>query len=213
MISFVFVACATKHPGTIAKINTSDSDQSIKLVVSAKVIRDYSDPYNSYIDLAFENKSGHWLRVDEVELDFTNSGDVPHNVIIGQDLYAWAESFEEKKKIENHNTALAINSLILAGAILSHSKNANTQALGASALAGGVGWDATRTFMKNLNYAERSKSVPEKHIYRAFTVPAAGLIRRWFIVNTPTDQIVKNFNMKILTVDGKTLNYTVPIKL
>lgn len=206
------LACATKHPGVLATQTTPDAEN--KLIVSANVLKDYSDPYNVFIDVAFENESGKWLRIDEIELDFTNSANLAHNIIIGQDLYAWAESFEEKRKIDNHNTALAINSLILGGAILAGTgRDSNTMKAGSVAVLGGFGWDATRAYVGSLNKAQRSQSVPEKHVYRPFTVPAAGLIRRWFIVNTPSDKIVSSFTMKIKTVDGKVLNYYVPIKL
>ena len=211
LVMHLLVACATKHPGSIATPINPDPEN--KLIVSAKVAKDYSDPYNVFIDVAFENNAANWLRIDEIELEFSNSDNLAHNIIIGQDLYSWAESFEEKKKVDDHNTALAINSLILGGAILAGTSRSSTpQAVGAVAMIGGLGWDATRSYMNKLNKAQRSLSVPEKHIYRPFTVPAAGLIRRWFIVNTPSDRIVKSFNMKISTVDGKVLNYEVPIK-
>lgn len=212
LVSYLFVACATKHPGVMATPVTPDPEN--KLIVSANVLKDYSDPYNVFIDVAFENNSGKWLHVDEVELDFSNDKDLAHNIIIGQDLYAWAESFEEKKKIEDHNTALAVNSLVLGGAIISATgRSSTTNSVGSAAMIGGAAWDATRSFTGQLNKAQRSKSVPEKHVYRPFTVPAAGLIRRWFIVNTTTDQIVKSFKMKVHTVEGKVLVYNVPIKL
>ncbi len=211
LVTYLLVACATKHPGSMAKSLNPDPEN--KLIVSAKVAKDYSDPYNIFIDVAFENDSAKWLRIDEIELEFPNSNNLAHNIIIGQDLYAWAESFEEKKKVDNHNTALAINSLILGGAILAgSSRNSSAQTAGTAAIIGGLGWDATRNFVGKLNKAQRSLSVPEKHVYRPFTVPAAGLIRRWFIVNTPSDKIVKSFQMTIRTVDGKVLTYQVPIK-
>lgn len=215
--ALLFVACATTHSGRIAKPVTQPED--VDLEISVKLNGDYSDATNFYYDVTIENKGGSYLRIDQVELDFENADKAPHNVVVGQDLVAWAESYAIRKEKENYNGDLGTAALVLtgaaimlAGAATGRSEQSRALVEGGALLAGaGVGWEAYRKIKSSKDKVMNAKWVPESHLYSPVTVPSSGFAQRWILVNLPKKKIANRALLKIRTVEGQEAVYEVPL--
>ncbi len=215
--ALLFVACATTHSGRSAKPITQPED--VELDISVKLNSAYSDATNFYYDVTIENKGGSYLRIDQVELDFENTEKAPHNVVVGQDLVAWAESYAIRKEKENYNGDLGTAALVLTGAALliagaATGRSDQSRALveGGSLLAGaGIGWDAYRKIKSSKDRVMSAKWVPESHLYGPVTVPSSGFAQRWILINLPKKKIANRALLKIRTVEGQEAVYEVPL--
>ncbi|MFN7727969.1 MAG: hypothetical protein ACK5P7_02305 [Bdellovibrio sp.] len=209
----LLAGCATTHPG--AKGRQIDGT-SQNLEVSANPVTEYSDKSNVFIDFTFENKGTRWLRIDQVKVEFPNQSKAAHNVIVGEDLKIWAESYKNKRKLNRHNSDLGMAALILTGAGIaisgSRSNNGGFESLGLATMGAGAGWRATRDVRDSQRQAQTSEIIPENYVLAPITVPSQGFLRRWVLVNIPTEYIAKHVILTLTTVEGDVLKYEIPIQ-
>ena len=117
IITFVFlVGCASTHPGRKATEISRLNDLSLS--ISSVHNQEFSDPTNIFLDLVIENNSSSWIHIDRIDVDFPGAGNSPHNIIVGDDLGAWAQSYAIRKKQKEANANLGVAGLILAGTIM-----------------------------------------------------------------------------------------------
>lgn len=204
--------CASTHPGQIGKQVAGPQKD---LQVSADPIAEYSDSTNVVLDFTLENKGTRWLRIDQVQLEFPNESNVVHNIIVGDDLKIWAESYANKRKRDNYNKDLGIAGLVLTGvtvAILGNrSSDVGYSSAGlAVASAGGV-WGSQKTVRDRQLKAQTSEVVPENYVLAPMTIPSQGFLRRWVLVNIPDKLIAKNAILILKTIEGDVLRYEIPI--
>ncbi len=210
-----FTACASTHPGVMGKTVSSTND--LHLVFSGEWNKDNSDDTNIFIDVTMENRSGIWAHIDQIDVEFPNEGNVAHNVIVGTDLKAWADSASIREKKSNHNIEMGIASLLAAGAILmvaavasggkgggSSSAAQGLATAGMAAYGVGVTAGTVRAVKMELKRVERGFTVPESHIYAPVTIPSNGFAQRWVLVNIPAGvkNAAKMMRVKIHTVEG-----------
>lgn len=216
--SFFFVSCATTHPGIRSK--TISTTPNLDLEISADWNADYSDDSNMFLDFTLENKSTSWVHIDQIDVEFPNNDNVTHNIIVGNDLQAWAESYAIRKKREQHNAQLGIAGLILAGTVLmvaavagtdSGSTNNGMLAAGATAYAAGVTTGVSQKMKESRNAAQRGKVVPETHFLAPMTIPSAGFAQRWMIVNLPQKRVANYIRIRVHTAEGEEGVYEVPL--
>lgn len=206
-------ACASVHKARTAVPNEANG---LPLKITAQEITEYTDEYHTMIDITFENTGDRWLHVDETAVDFTNKSNVEHNIIVGKDLIAWAESYRIKESVKNYNDSLGIAAAILGGVIIAAAAGRSGSpagvAAGASLAVGAATMHDVKSLKRSKLEAETSSLVPEGHIYRDFGIPPKGYARRWLLVNTPQKMIAKKFALTLNTVELGGGGYTVPLK-
>jgi len=220
--SLFFISCASTHPGVIGK--SIQASPNLNLQISAQWNRDYSDDSNIFVDFTFQNLSGTWAHIDQVDVDFPNDSNTTHNMIVGNDLKAWADSFTIRKRKEDHNFSMGVAGLIATGAILmvaaaasggrSGSSSSNGLAIaGASAYTLGTGAAVVRGVSDKVKSAERGFTVPESHILAPVTIPSSGFAQRWLIVNIPAGVKAgaKMMRLRIRTVEGGEGIFEIPL--
>jgi hypothetical protein len=210
-----FVACATKHPGRQASEVSRLND--LALNISSVHNEEYSDPTNIFLDLVIENTSNSWIHIDRVDVDFPGAGNAPHNIIVGKDLEAWAQSFAIRKKQKEANASLGIAGLILAGTVMmvaaiggKDSVNSGLASLGAATTLGGAGLGVHKNLQSKKDVAERADVVPETHLFAPVTIPSNGVSQRWILINTPAKIMAQNMRVRIHTVEGGEAVFDVP---
>lgn len=209
----LLAACASKEPGLTAAPRAGNP---LPLKITAVAVDEYSDEFNSVVSLTFQNTGERWIHVDEVGLDFANESSIQQNVILGEDLKAWAESYKIRKQVENFNDSLGITAAILGGTLVAivsgKSGDTKTAAVGGAVATGASGYQAIKFFRTNRQIAEVGEIVPDGHVYRSFSIPPKGYARRWFLLNTPQKLIVKKFAMNVHSVELGEGGYEVPLK-
>jgi len=121
--------------------------------------------------------------------------------------------FQKKKAKEDHNTAMALSGLMLAGAVLTLASGNSDAAkvVGATAYAAGATGTIVYAINEELRKVESSKLVPKSHLHSNFSVPAGMFVRKWILVNVPGDLWATTAYLTVNTVDGQTEKYKVPI--
>jgi hypothetical protein len=216
IITFVFlVGCASTHPGRKATEISRLNDLSLS--ISSVHNQEYSDPTNIFLDLVIENNSSSWIHIDRIDVDFPGAGNAPHNIIVGDDLGAWAQSYAVRKKQKETNANLGVAGLILAGTIMmvaaiggKDGVNSGLATLGAGTTLGGAGLAAHKDLKDKKTAAEKANAVPETHLFAPVTIPSNGVSQRWILVNTPAKIIATHMRVRIHTVEGGEAVYDVP---
>lgn len=208
-----FTACASTHPGYKGK--AANTASSAEIIVSANRVGAYSDPTNAFYGLVIENKSSEWLKISNVEVSFPNNEDVPHQILTGNEINAWAKSYAIKARRESHNANLGVAGLILGGLVLmvaaagGGSGAGDLAKVGAGASMAGVGVEAGREVAVSKRTAENSEMVPENYIFTGVEIPSSGLAEKWLIVHLPQKRIAKKMSVRLHTHAG-IYEYLVP---
>ncbi|WP_347356549.1 hypothetical protein [Bdellovibrio sp.] len=216
LIPFLLLsACASKDltikGEQIPALDPADRANPYKMDVSAEIINEYSDDYNLLLQINFRSRDGKWVRVDNAEFDLSNSDNEPFNIIVGKDLVTWAEAKAEERRMDRHNTGVAVGltaatggALIVAG-VLSNS-DALTAA-GTAAYTGAVAYSAIDGIKGAKAHAQGVAQVPETHLYSPFAIPSMSLAKRWVLINVPSGRISKVANLRLKTIEGQNLEY------
>jgi hypothetical protein len=218
--AFFFTACASTHPGVVGK--TVNSSPDLHLVVSADWNKANSDESNLFLDITVENKSGIWAHIDMVDVEFPTEENITHNVIVGNDLKAWADSTAIRQRKSEYNTSMGIAGLMAAGAILmvaaaaSGRGSSNAKGLataGVVAYGAGAAAGVVRAVKGDLNRVERGFTVPESHLYAPITIPSNGFAQRWILINVPAGikKAAAYMRLKIHTVEGGDSMIDIPL--
>src|SRR5688572_22677081 len=124
-LAFTFVAlsgCASIQNDAIA-IPVNDQGKLLPgraapsgLVISGGELVDYSSDYFGLLELTFENKSSHWLRVRRMHLDF---GSPAKNKAVslpwGGDIDSWYSATVRRNDIRDTNRVTALAALLALG--------------------------------------------------------------------------------------------------
>jgi hypothetical protein len=209
-------SCATTHPGKLA--TTVEASGDLNLKISSQLNKDFSDDSNQFFDLTFENLGGNWVHIDQVDVEFPQIEGAPHNIIVGDDLKAWAESYAIRKRKQDHNAELGIAGLILGGTALmvaaiagSNGGNVNTGLLTTGAVAYGAGaiTGVARDISKLQKEVNRGVTVPESHLLATSTIPSHGFLQRWILINVPKKLVAKTMRIRIHTLEGEEGTYLI----
>lgn len=211
LLALFLSACASVHPGNHAKIMSGNPD----LEVSIEKNLDYSDPTNQFYTVTIENKGTEWLRVDEVDLDFSNTENVEHRMVVGPDLKAWIDSTAVRMQVKEQNDHMLDQIVGISGAVVMVASAAKGDRsgllLGGATTAGAAAHETFRQERQMLQAAESARMVPESHLYAPFTVPSGGFRRAWFVVHTPQKRVTAWGRLKLKTVEGKDSEAKLPL--
>ena len=162
------------------------------LKISAGEIDSMSSTYFGEIEFTFENPTPHWIRIEQVQLDFggeRNNKDV--YVPWGNQLENWLESTRQRNLIREANTQTALTLLAMGGGIVSAGAFHGS---GGARVAGGlVALTATAALVgkEMQDRKEAAENVPvfaQSHLLGgAIDVPPGLFVKRWIVLNTPAD--------------------------
>ena len=162
------------------------------LRISAGEVDSMSSTYFGEIEFTFENPTPHWIRIEQVKLDFgseRNNNDV--YVPWGNQLENWFDSTRQCNVIREANTETALSLLAIGGAIVS--AGAGRGSGGLRAAGGLVALSATaalvgKEIQDRKDAAENVPVFAQSHLFGgAIDVPPGLFVKRWIVVNTPAD--------------------------
>jgi hypothetical protein len=201
--------CASIHSGKVAE------DPKNNVRVSAAREGEFSDANHVFVAFTMENKGKDVLRVVATDLEFDESLAPPVNVLVGNDLVAWAEANEAEQKRRQQNQAVGQLAMILGGAALGvGGRLANSKALalvGATSMTAGLGWSVATTISHSGATARSPQKVPDTHVYRPFSVPVGLYVRRWAVIQKDPKESVKKVLLKVKFEDGTEQGYALDI--
>lgn len=206
MFSLLFLsACASTHPGLEAQVLKSDT--SITLSAQSVDVRE-NDAFQ-LIEVTLENVSDGWVRIEKADVIINPNITDKVSVVVGDDLKSWANAMKFRLNKEQHNAALGQIALVAAGSVAaaaSGNSNSNTAdtaaAVGAAAVLGGYAWATVDTIKAVYRNVEGVDSTPENHLYAKMSIPPKMFIRRWVLLNKPSNGYVNKVIIKVKTVEG-----------
>lgn len=206
--------CATIHEGQMGKIR--DGDQISGMKISAQ---ETSDPRNSPFSLftvTIENESDDWMRIDSIEADFDAEMAKTHSVVLGDDLTSWAEANAEMQRLKDYNKEWMKTGLFSAGLVAAlvsaHNGSTAGTVAGTGVVAGVSGYSVGQRIIRNHHKIIHANTIPEKHLYRPFSVPGKLFVRRWLLINKPSGHALTALALTIKTIDGKVSRVNLPLQ-
>ncbi len=208
-LSAFALSCASTHPGFEG---SAVSATQIPIKVSAQTIdNNPKDPFQ-LIEVTFENTSEEWLRINQSQVVINNPAKSRVSVVLGQDLVDWAQAIEIRKKKEEHNKKLLQTGLLVGGAILAGVySDSPLGTTGAGVVVATSIWAISDDIIKNIRNAESVNKIPDTHLNRSTMIPGENFIRRWVLLNRPTNTYISRLFIQIKTVDGAKGTYEIKL--
>lgn len=210
-LAAALTGCATVHEGHKAKVATGDSIPGLE--ISAQETSGGEGGAFALYTVTFENLSDQWVRIDTVEVEMSPEMAKTHSVVVGDDLVAWAEANEDKQRLEKYNTDWIKTGLYSVGivAALAGGKNSVARPAGLALLGGTALYDVGSKVVDKRNSIIAGKTVPSKHLYAPFAVPGKLFLRRWVLINKPSNSELSNLALAVKTVDGRTSHVSIAL--
>lgn len=207
------ISCASVHPGNKAK---SLSPQApLPIVVSADMVESGEEKAFQLLDITIENKSDTWFRVKSSKVVIENPVESRLSVVVGADLKEWGKAKTLKNKMDAHNTQMAMGGVALAGTAVAlaglKDGNADLVKAGSTAILASEVWAVSEVVSQSLRNAEGAEAVPENHLYHPFSVPGKMFVRKWVLLNKPSDQVLKKLVLEIESIDNEKGTYEVTL--
>lgn len=213
LIPYLLVGCA--HKTLELQGEQVASSDNTKILASASIIEEFSDPYNVLVQFNLESKDGNWVRVDSVDLDMRNKDNAPYNVIVGNDLKTWQTAKLEEYKIRSHNRSMTSAGLgalgLLAAGVGGATGNDSLATAGALLYTGVLINDVYEVFQTAKGLAQGVALVPENYILAPMTIPSMSLVKKWVLINFPDGRMATHVTLKLKTIEGETLAFRVPL--
>ncbi len=215
MIALVnlFIGCATTHPGNEGK--STAKEPIIPLKISAQTIDDARGESFQLIELTLENTSENWLRIARSQIVISNPAESKLSVVLGKDLRDWAQAMELRLKKDEHNRQLLQVGLVTAGAAAvvagTHNNDSSVATVGMATLVGTSAWAVTDVIRQSYRTAQQVDKIPENHLYQAFSVPGKMFLRRWILLNKPSNSLVTTLVIALETVEGEKEHYEIKL--
>lgn len=212
-LPILLISCATTHPGNEGK--SLEKESHLPLKVSAQTIENAKGESFQLIEVTLENTSENWLKVNRSQIVIDNPAESKLSVVVGKDLRDWAQAMELRLQKDEHNKKLLQLGLVTAGAVAAvagaKSNNAALGTVGTVTFLGTYAWAVTDVIRQSYKAAEQSEKVPENHIYQPFSVPGKMFLRRWVLLNKPSQNLVNNLVIELETIEGKKDSYEIKL--
>jgi hypothetical protein len=132
-----------------------------------------------------ENTSRSWQDLKVRSVRFPDQADV--KIVTADDMQALAEAMMVKKSRENHNAAMALSGLILAGAVVAVGST-NSAKAGEAVMLGGVTVAGARDVRKAYETAQYGPAAYSRdHLLSgSMRVPSELSLRRQIVIDHPT---------------------------
>lgn len=221
-------SCASVHNGNYANVETgsgsnqkSTGKQSASgLLLSGQEVKSMASQHITQIDFTFENKTGKWIHIKSVKLNFgSQEANEAISIPVGADLDAWILAIKQNQAIKDHNFALAMASIGAVGAGLA-STSGNSQGqknVGLFALAGASAALTVNSVRNQLSGLELAKIVPDTHILSSnFVVPPKLHTKKWVAIYTENPYelpYIDSITLEITTADNKIEKLKLPFRI
>ena len=203
----ILTACATTHPGNEGR--SVAPNPSLPIKISAQTIGNPVGEAFQLVEITYENLSDNWFRLNHSQVVIDDVTANKLSVVVGKDLVDWAQAMHFRLQKDQYNEQMAQAALITAGAIASSGKNSNN--VGATLLVGGTAWAVADTMQFSYSQATQTAKIPENHIGRPFSIPGKMFMRKWVLLNKPTQSAINKLVVELETVEGKKGLYEVAL--
>ncbi len=228
-VSMLFLSsCASVHNGNYANVETgigtnqkSTGKQSASgLLLSGQEVKSMASRHITQIDFTFENKTGKWIHIKSVKLNFgSQEANEAISIPVGADLDAWIVAIKQNQAIKDYNFNLAMASIGAVGAgIAATSGNSQSQKnIGNFALAGASAALTVNSVRNQLNSLELAKVVPDNHILSSnFVVPPKMHTKKWVAIYSENPYelpYIDSITLEITTADNKIEKLKLPFRI
>jgi hypothetical protein len=212
ILSIIFLTgCASYQEGNSAYVIKGNHPKNTP--ITAYIDYDFSTEYYTLLQFSFGNYNPDWQRIERATLDFNNKDlNKKAKFVIGADLTAWAESIKHKRAVDQHNRAVLLGSLAIAGAaVTATGKNSSTQLTGAAIYASSLGAMGFNTFMDSKSDLNRSKLVPPGHLYQSFAIPAGLVTKKWDLLEMKQENIPNDIYLNVTYKNKDQVRYKMRI--
>jgi hypothetical protein len=150
------------------------------LVVHGRELTSLSSPDFGVLQFTFENPTDHWVRIDQLHVDFGSpAADRGVTAVEGDDITAWQIATEQRNAVRAANTQTALDVLALGAAI----GRAHRRHGPASAAVVGVVVGATLAGLPGGSSGQ--DLYPADHLYAVpIAIPPGLFAKRWIVFNT-----------------------------
>jgi hypothetical protein len=214
LFPLLLASCASVHPGNIADRETNNP--KIPLIVSGEVDTSIDAKANEMINLTFENTGDQWVRVDTLEVLINPSELNRVSVVVGKDLGDWVAAYSAKRKLDSYNRSVLLGGLLIGGAIVNAAAGDSDSrawqmvgAAGAVSTAVGSGMLASDVYSRIRGRAEKPRHRTEASTDHAFAIPGKLFVRKWILMNKPTDRVIDKLVLRLTTVEGEVETYVI----
>ena len=210
LVSPAFIACASVHPGKIAKVE----HQRIPAKVSGKPINYWNGETFQLVEITIENTSEQWMRIVRSDIVIDDPSTSKTSVIVGEDLKGWAQAMHERAKLEDYNksmTSLGVAAVGILAMAAGAKSNSDLKYIGAATTVGAAVYDGGRQISRDRNAAQESNRVPESHLYQPFSIPGKMFQRRWIVLNKPAKMKMQNLVVELENIEGQKDRYEIKL--
>lgn len=173
---FLLVSCASTMPGHDIKSNHKT------ITATFEENLDFSTERIHLLQFSIMNKTDKWIEFTGANISSTEQVEV----LVGNKINSWIEACTLEKEVSDYNRDLLLGAVAVGGAVVagssSHTKTSNTGALIAL---GSISAMGVNEIMNSKNKHELTDSLPEKHVFHAFSVPPHKVIQRWILIEGP----------------------------
>lgn len=209
-LATLLFSCASTHPGKEG--STISGGPRLPIKISAETIDENAkDPFQ-LIEVTFENTSDEWLRIAKNNVVITNPATSRISVVFGQDLLDWAQAMELRKKKDQRNKELLQTGLLIGSALIGGANKNNSvgQVAGVAMVATSV-WMVADSIKTQLRNVEGVNKVPDTHLNHSVMIPGQTFVRRWVLLNKPSNSLIKHLLIQTETVGGKKETYDIKL--
>jgi hypothetical protein len=208
---FFFNSCASYLPGHQSSLIDGDQNQ---LVVSTKIDEQVSTENYTMFYFYFSNPTNEWIDVKKVKLYFKDKNiNQKTQIVLGQRLSAWIHSMKFKISVDQWNQSIFLASLGLAGGIMmSTSSNSSHAKVGGGVFLSSTGAQMGISMMNVMNDIERSKMIPENHLYRPFSIPKGLFTKKWILLEIDKELMPNELMFELEFNNGKKSKHMISLK-
>ncbi len=211
LLAFLMIAgCASVHPGNLG--NELNHKRKDDFIVSAQRVSDFSDPTISFISITMENKSDKWMKIKSTDFNCGKECNKKINIIVGNDLVAWAKSKKDQMDMKKQNENLFLGGLTAGGLLLSIlTRNSEIATAGVLVAAASGSTSLIKDIKNEKTTLENPNWVPEEHLFSDISVPTSLYTRKWILVSHPKNFDIAAFILNFKTVEDEELKYVIKI--
>lgn len=207
-LSFIFIGCASTHPGQMAKCTSGDL--GAQLIVSAKNMENPNQKSYQLVEVTIENKSDSWVRIQSGQIVVDDPATSKVSTVMGKDLSDWAQAKKFEVEKNEYNNLLTQGVILGTGAVLSVAgKDSDLGKLGSLMVVGTLGWAVFDTVNSEIEKTNTASKVPQSHLGNSAAIPGGLFVRRWVLLNKPAKEKIKTLNIELTTIEGKKALYAV----
>lgn len=189
------------------------------LEVATKVDEGLSTDKFTLVNFYFGNNTDEWVRMKGVRV-LNYGDDQSYSIIKGQDLITWSKSIQYKKAIDDYNTQLWLDSIMVAATVSTIAINARARTsgnrtrpkIGVLALGGLATANAIRSYENELRKIQGTNFVPDDYASSSFSIPPGLVTKQWLLLMVDKKDYPCRMQVELETIDGKKVQTDINIE-